>query len=180
MNQWSTEPSLGRLDAGHAEHAQKALLDLGRVALEVLAHGGERRLGRGDHVVADCLLLIERVRLRRVQADAGAEVCQLLLLPQLFPTWYRSSFQVSNPSIALCPGLSASKEFCQEESRLERFFSGLKCCVICRLNCNFVVLWVRVFSQIEGETLLLSYGRRGTSPFVLSLSSVPAVNLYYS
>lgn len=85
MNQWSTEPSLGRLDAGHAEHAQKALLDLGRVALEVLAHGGERRLGRGDHVVADCLLLIERVRLRRVQADVGAEVCQLLLLPQLFP-----------------------------------------------------------------------------------------------
>lgn len=66
-------PPLGRLDAGGAEHVQDLGAGIGRQLLEVGAHRVLDRPVRLKHVVADFLLLFERVALRRVQAEVRPE-----------------------------------------------------------------------------------------------------------
>ena len=85
LNARSIPPPFGTLNSGGTEHVQELGAELGRVALEVLAHGVEHRFTRGHHVVADLLLLVQAVALRRVQADIRLEVRHFLGLPKLFP-----------------------------------------------------------------------------------------------
>lgn len=76
-------PPLGALDAGCAEHVQELGSGVRGQLLEVLAHRVEHGLARGHHVVADLLLLIERIALRRVQAEVRSEVGHVLGLGEL-------------------------------------------------------------------------------------------------
>ena len=75
-------PPLGTLDAGGAEYVQELGAELGRVTLEILSHRIERRLARSHHLVADLLLLVQAVALRRVQAEVCSEVRHFLGLSE--------------------------------------------------------------------------------------------------
>ena len=78
-------PPFGRLDAGLAEHVQELAAKLGWHALEIGAHGIERRLAGAHHSIADILLLLKRIAFRRGQAEICAEVSHFFFLPEFFP-----------------------------------------------------------------------------------------------
>ena len=84
-------------------------------------HGIERRLARRDHVVADLLILFERVAIRRVATDVGSEVRHLLGFTKLLPLGIIR--HVGSPILRFhAPrGGLASQENRQEESPMERF-----------------------------------------------------------
>ena len=75
-------PPLGALVAGRAEHVEHLLADLGRLLLEVGAHGIEQRLARVVHLLDDLALLLERGALGRVLAELPSEVRHLLRLDE--------------------------------------------------------------------------------------------------
>mgnify|MGYP007012763980 CR=1 FL=1 len=64
-------PPLGALDAGGAEHVQELGAGVRGQLLEVLARRVLDRLARFEHFVANFLLLLEAVALRRVQAGSA-------------------------------------------------------------------------------------------------------------
>ena len=82
----------------------------------------EDGFARPHHFVADALLFLERVALRRVQAQIGPEIRYVLFLPELFPlSLVRHGILL--PSLRTVPHGECldSKECRQEESPEERF-----------------------------------------------------------
>ena len=66
-----------RFDFRLTEYVEEFVPNLGQVGLEVGAHRVEYRLAGGDHFVTDVSLLLDRIALRRVQAEVCAKVDQI-------------------------------------------------------------------------------------------------------
>lgn len=78
-------PSLGAHDARLAEHVEELAAGIWRQLLEVGAHGVEHGLARGDRLVADVALFLERIVLGRVTAGIRLEVGHILGLLEFGP-----------------------------------------------------------------------------------------------
>ena len=91
--------------------------------LEVLAHGVEHRLARCHHVVADLLLLLERVALGRVATEVRSEVRHVLGLGEFVHLRFvhRSVLSSMSVQIRSRSWVPSMEEFMEEKSRKERF-----------------------------------------------------------
>ena len=75
-------PPFGTLNSRLAEHVEQFAAGFWRHLLEVGAHCVEHGLASGNHVVADLLLLLERVALGRLAAEVCFEIGHVLRLLQ--------------------------------------------------------------------------------------------------